>query len=99
MCTALHALNLRLHPPHSYEVIGDGRSHTIELLLDHKRLTLRVDGGQTRSIVNDGAQQYMRVNAPLYVGGLPREVGVNAYSQWHLRDIASFGGTRRAGWQ
>ena len=79
-------------PRHSYEVIGDGRSHTIELLLDHKRLTLRVDGGPTRSIVNDGAQQYMRVNAPLYIGGLPREVGVNAYSQWHLRDISSFGG-------
>ncbi|XP_043224845.1 protein slit-like [Amphibalanus amphitrite] len=76
----------------SYEVISDGRSHTIELLLDHKRLTLRIDGGQTRSIVNEGSQQYMRVNAPLYIGGLPRKVGVNAYSQWHLRDISSFGG-------
>ena len=75
-------------------MIGDDRPHTIELLLDHKRLTLRVDGGQTRSIVNDGPQQYMRLNAPLYIGGLPREVGVNAYSQWHLRDISSFGGER-----
>jgi len=76
----------------SYEIVGDGRPHTIELLMDHKRLTLRIDGGQTRSILNDGPQPYMRLSAPLYIGGLPRDVGVNAYSQWHLRDISSFTG-------
>ncbi|XP_037088606.1 LOW QUALITY PROTEIN: protein slit-like [Pollicipes pollicipes] len=76
----------------SYEIIGDGRPHVVELLLDHKRLTLRVDRGQRRSIVNDGPQQYMRLSAPLYIGGLPRAVGVSAYSQWHLRDISSFTG-------
>ena len=40
----------------SYAVLNDDRQHAIELLLDGKNLTMRVDGGLARSLINLGSK-------------------------------------------
>ena len=40
----------------SYAVLNDDKQHAIELLLDGKNLTMRVDGGLARSLINLGSK-------------------------------------------
>ncbi len=68
------------------------RFHNIELLSVRKNFTLRVDGGIARSIVNEGANEFLQVSRPLYIAGLPEHAGIEAIKQWHLRNITSFKG-------
>ena len=42
----------------SYAVLNDNRQHTVELLLDGKNLTMRVDGGLARSLINLGSKVF-----------------------------------------
>ena len=42
----------------SYAVLNDDRQHAIELLLDGKNLTMRVDGGLARSLINLGSKVF-----------------------------------------
>ena len=76
----------------SYAVLNDDRQHAIELLLDGKNLTMRVDGGLARSLINLGSkvsdsdtnafnhysvlQEVLSVASPTYLGGLPDRVGI-----------------------
>lgn len=76
----------------SFEMVSDGKYHTVELLAIKKNFTLRVDRGLARSIINEGTQEYLRLSTPLYVGGVPPEPGQNAFTQWHLRNVTSFNG-------
>ena len=43
----------------SYAVLNDDKHHAIELLLDGKNLTMRVDGGLARSLINRGSKVYL----------------------------------------
>ena len=40
----------------SYEVLNDDKKHIVELLLEGKNLTMRVDGGLARSLINMGSK-------------------------------------------
>ena len=40
----------------SYEVLNDDKQHIVELLLEGKNLTMRVDGGLARSLINLGSK-------------------------------------------
>ena len=40
----------------SYAVLNDDKQHIIELLLEGKNLTMRVDGGLARSLINLGSK-------------------------------------------
>ena len=40
----------------SYAVLNDDKQHVVELLLDGKNLTMRVDGGIARSLINLGSK-------------------------------------------
>ena len=42
----------------SYAVLNDDRQHAVELLLDGKNLTMRVDGGLARSLINLGSKVF-----------------------------------------
>ena len=42
----------------SYAVLNDDRQHAIELLLNGKNLTMRVDGGLARSLINLGSKVF-----------------------------------------
>ena len=42
----------------SYAVLNDDRQHGIELLLNGKNLTMRVDGGLARSLINLGSKVF-----------------------------------------
>ncbi|KAF2353684.1 Laminin G domain [Trinorchestia longiramus] len=76
----------------SYEIVSDGRWHRVELLTQKQNFTLKVDSGRSRSIVNDGSNEFLETESPLYLGGLPREIARNAVKMWHLRDTDSFMG-------
>ena len=77
----------------SYELIGDGNEHTVELLAAKKNFTLRVDGGIARSVVNDGQRSSLQTEGdPLYIGGVPVSVGKHAQGLWHLRNSSSIRG-------
>ncbi|XP_022707108.1 protein slit-like [Varroa jacobsoni] len=78
----------------SYEEVSDGAFHSLELLLWGRNLTMRVDDGNPRSIVNDGANEYLDLDAsnPLYIGGLPADRAEAAVRLWHLKNFTSFVG-------
>lgn len=73
-------------------MVADGKYHTVELLSIKKNFTLRVDHGKARSIVNEGSRDYLKLNSPLYIGGMPTEPGQEAFTRWHLRNVTSFNG-------
>jgi slit 2 len=81
---------------YSFEQLADGREHTAELLVERQNFTLRVDGGRARSIINAGDKDFLRLTSALFVGGVPSEVGVAAFTNWHLRNLTSFSGCLRA---
>jgi slit protein 2 len=77
---------------HSFEMVSDGKYHLVELIAIKKNFTLRIDRGRARSIINDGARDFLHLTTPLFIGGIPPEVGYAALSRWHLRNITSFNG-------
>nr|XP_022908749.1 protein slit [Onthophagus taurus] len=83
---------------YSFEMVSDGQYHIAELLAIKKNFTLRVDRGLARSIVNDGAKDYLRLTTPMYLGGIPPEPGQTAFTLWHLRNLTSFKGCMKEVW-
>ncbi|KAG8040083.1 hypothetical protein G9C98_001199 [Cotesia typhae] len=83
---------------YSYEMVSDGKPHMAELIAIKKNFTLRVDRGLARSIINEGTREYLKLNTPMYVGGVPSEVASNAFSQFHLRNVTSFQGCISGMW-
>jgi slit protein 2 len=78
----------------SYEIVADGLYHHAEILAVKKNFTLRVDGGLARSIVNEGKNEYLNSRSPMYISGVPLEVGQHALNHWHLRNATSFNGEK-----
>jgi len=76
----------------SYEILNDDQPHAVHLLLHGRNLTMQIDGGVSRSVLNDGPRERLKVNKPLYIGGLPSNVGENALGLWHLRNTTSLRG-------
>lgn len=77
---------------YSFEMVADGQYHIAELIAIKKNFTLRVDRGLARSIINEGSKDYLRLNTPMYLGGIPTEPGLQAFTLWHLRNLTSFKG-------
>jgi slit protein 2 len=73
-------------------MVSDGKYHMAELIAIKKNFTLRVDRGLARSIINEGARDFLHLTTPLFIGGIPPEAGHGAFTQWHLRNITSFNG-------
>ena len=81
------------YPPlPSYAVLNDDKPHAVELLLEGRNLTMRVDGGLARSLINEGPKEKLRVARSTFLGGIPEEVGEAALGQWHLRNTTSLRG-------
>jgi Laminin G domain len=57
-----------------------------------KNMTMKVDSGTPRTIINDGEHQFMDLEEPLYLGGLPASVKDSAFKKWHIRNTVSFNG-------
>jgi len=55
---------------------------------------MRVDAGSPRTIINEGTHQFMELEEPLYLGGLPASVKESAVKKWHIRNTSSFSGNR-----
>ena len=72
-----------------------GAWHLVELIAAGKNMTMRVDGGTARTIINDGERQFMELEEPLYLGGLPASVRDSAKKKYHVRNADSFNGKRR----
>ena len=70
----------------------------VELLAIKKNFTLRVDRGLARSIINEGSKEYLKLQTPMFLGGLPAEPAQQAYKQWHLRNLTSFKGCMKEVW-
>ncbi|CAO1438147.1 unnamed protein product, partial [Diamesa tonsa] len=83
---------------YSFEMVADGKYHMVELLAIKKNFTLRVDRGLARSIINEGSKEYLKLQTPMFLGGLPAEPAQQAYKQWHLRNLTSFKGCMKEVW-
>ena len=73
-------------------MVNDGNWHRLEIVMVKQNLTMRIDDGERRKIVNDGAIEFLSVASPLFIGGLPKDAASNAMSQWHVQDTQSFQG-------
>jgi len=72
-----------------------GAWHVVELIAAGKNMTMRVDAGAARTIINDGQHQFMELDEqPLYLGGLPASVRDSAKKKYHVRNTDSFNGKR-----
>ncbi|XP_045457029.1 protein slit [Melitaea cinxia] len=83
---------------YSFEMVSDGNYHKAELIAIKKNFTLRVDDGPARSIINEGSKEFLRLETPMFLGGVPEDVAKNAFSKWHLRNITSFKGCLKEAW-
>ena len=73
-------------------MLNDDKPHALELLLEGKNLTMRIDGGLARSLINDGPKEKLSVARSTFLGGVPADVGETAMAQWHLRNSTSLKG-------
>lgn len=73
----------------SYEVVSDGKYHTVQFFLVSKNFTMTVNNGPSRSIVNEGKNEYLKISKPLYLGGLPESVFGSAI-RYHIWNSSSF---------
>ena len=92
-----HSISVFTVSPHdvnvfSYEILSDDRAHAVQLLLDNRNLTMRIDGGVSRSVLNDGVEDRLDSGRPVYLAGLPGDVGETALGLWHLRNSTSMRG-------
>ena len=62
----------------------------MELLVDSHNITLRIDRGKGRRMMNRGESLHLKVDSPLFIGGVPHGIGGHALKYWHLRNITSF---------
>ena len=76
----------------SYEILNDGKYHTVQFLSVMKNFTLKVDGGMARSIVNEGDNDFLKVHKSMYLAGVSESTGEKALKLWHLRNATSFNG-------
>ncbi|RWS23730.1 protein slit-like protein [Leptotrombidium deliense] len=76
----------------SYEEVADGKYHTLKFLLIKKNFTLQVDEGMTRTIVNEGNKEFLEVEKPLFLGGLPKTLSATALQKYHIWNESSFEG-------
>ncbi|XP_064631444.1 slit homolog 2 protein-like isoform X2 [Lineus longissimus] len=77
----------------SYETVDDGEFHTVEISLIKTNVTLMIDGGRSRTIINEGKNEYLELDdEPTYIGGLPNVVKARALKKWHIRDGDSLKG-------
>ncbi|CAB3224476.1 unnamed protein product [Arctia plantaginis] len=83
---------------YSFEMVSDGNYHKAELIAIKKNFTLKVDDGPARSIINEGTKEYLRLERPMYLGGVPEDIAKEAFSKWHLRNITSFKGCLKEAW-
>ena len=76
-------------------VLLTGEWHVVELMAAGRNMTMRVDGGAARTIINDGDQhQFSELSEqPLYLGGLPASRRTAAKKKYHVRNTDSFNGT------
>ena len=79
----------------SYTTVNDGVLHTLELLMTGKNLTMRIDRGMARTIMNEGERRKLESSEPLHLGGVPPTVKDSAFKKWHIRNTHSFKGRFR----
>lgn len=63
-----------------------------------KNITLRVDGEQARSVINEGSKEYVKFSSAMFIGGVSPEAAQQAYNYYHLRNITSFTGCMKEVW-
>lgn len=63
-----------------------------------KNITLRVDGEQARSVINEGSKEYVKFSSAMFIGGVSPEAAQQAYNHYHLRNITSFTGCMKEVW-
>ncbi|KAJ8025760.1 Slit-like 2 protein [Holothuria leucospilota] len=76
----------------SQEKLSDGRFHTVQLVIAQQNVSMRVDTGPWITVTNNGENDRLSLDAPLFLGGLPEENERAAMSNWHLRNVSSFRG-------
>lgn len=74
------------------------RYHKVELYAYKKNITLRVDGEQARSVINEGSKEYVKFSSAMFIGGVSPEAAQQAYNHYHLRNITSFTGCMKEVW-
>ncbi|XP_077992142.1 slit homolog 2 protein-like [Glandiceps talaboti] len=79
----------------SNERINDGKFHVLEIMMVKKNVTMTIDDGRPLFVINDGDNEYLNVDTPLFIGGLPEEVRNHAKRQLHVRNGTSFNGCMR----
>ena len=87
--------NVGNHPVsimYSAEEVSDGMPHRVELICAQRNLSMVVDGGMMKTIVNAGPKESLEVSTPLFIGGIPPETANRAVRHHHLRNSTSLRG-------
>ncbi|ESN92175.1 hypothetical protein HELRODRAFT_103882, partial [Helobdella robusta] len=77
----------------SYETISDGKLHQLEIVTHGKNLTMLVDGGAGKTIMNEGSMNELKLeNELIYVGGVVSGLKEELMKRWQIRRTDSFTG-------
>jgi hypothetical protein len=83
--------------PHGLpHLVNDGIAHRIEIIVQGKRLSLRIDNSPVQSLVNDGEINSFELTTKqnMYIGGLPQAIASKAASAFHVKHTTSMQGER-----
>ncbi|XP_063963527.1 slit homolog 1 protein-like isoform X4 [Lytechinus pictus] len=77
--------------------LNNGEFHTLQLILYRRNVSMLIDDDKEwKTKSNEGEHEYLQVNRPLYLGGLPSDQQAKPVRLWHIRNRSSFQGCIRA---
>uniref|UniRef100_A0A0M3HND7 Protein slit n=1 Tax=Ascaris lumbricoides TaxID=6252 RepID=A0A0M3HND7_ASCLU len=79
---------------YSYVTVHDGLPHQLQVLIEGKTATLKIDSAQPQKVVNSGRKEALELKSKssLYLGGLPPNAAKNALDAFHVKHAHSFQG-------
>ncbi|KAK3096058.1 hypothetical protein FSP39_022615 [Pinctada imbricata] len=80
----------------SFQKVDDNKVHKVQLLIQRRNITMTVDDGMARSVVNMGDNEYLDVKDDMYIGGLSSAKSGEAQRKFHIRSTSSFKGCFRS---
>lgn len=77
--------------------VHDGLPHQLQVLIEGKTATLKIDSAQPQKVVNSGRKEALELKSKssLYLGGLPPNAAKNALDAFHVKHAHSFQGDLR----
>ena len=77
---------------YSFKEVSNDKVHRVQLVIQRRNITMKIDDGLDRSVVNKGENEYLDIKDDMYIGGLSTNKSDAARQKFHIRSRKSFNG-------